>query len=300
MPELRISPAAPTRDLILTTAFGLPPSRSVVFFRSLAETSFAGKTVVFTANLGPQQRRAFELAGAEVVHHGLHLHRIFRRPLQILFWKGVRSRSDSGSFTPPWDRLQQPNILRWSLYRRYLEQNRANFDRVLMVDSRDVFFQRNPFEHFDGSRLRVFAEEGDPTVEETSWNRDSMRRAFPPEVFARLKNKRVSCSGVVLGGLEAVRRYLDDFSSFLPELNMPDHGADQCIHIRIIHEYLKDIDFPGNREGEVCHLHHVKDLLGIPTNSSGELLNARGEPFSIIHQYDRHHALAERLRNRYS
>lgn len=293
---LRIRTESTSRDLILTTAFGLPFRNSALFFRSLAATSHQGKVVVFAANLSLAECQAYRSVGAEVIDHGVHLHRVFRRPLQSLFWGRVRQWPDAGSFSPPWDRLQQANILRWSLYRRYLDQHPADFDRVLMVDLRDVFFQSDPFVDCDRSRLRVFAEEGDPSVAETRWNSDSMKRAFGASVLERTCSKRVSCSGVVLGGIEPVREYLQKFARLLPELAMPDHGADQCIHIRIIHELMENVEFLGNREAEVCHLHHVGDISTIPTNPDGDLLNSRGEPFAIVHQYDRHPQFAEHVR----
>lgn len=288
-----------SRDVIFTTAFGLQFRKVAVFFRSLAATGYQGKIIVFASNLSSAQRQSYLKATSEVIYQGVHLHRVLRRPLQMLFWRFVRHWPDAGSFSPPWDRLQQANILRWSLYRRYLEQHRTEFDRVLLVDLRDVFFQRNPFVNCDRSRLRVFAEEENAAVGETRWNTDSMRRAFGSSILKKIRTKRVTCSGVLLGGIEPVCRYLHDFSRLLPALETPDHGTDQSAHIRIVHESTKNVDFLGNREAEVCHLHHVKDISAFPRDSAGNLLNAAGHPFSIVHQYDRHPGLAEDVRRAY-
>ena len=286
------------RDVILTTAFGLPFERAKLFFLSLAQTGYAGRIVVFAANLGQSECERYRRAGAEVIDHGLHLHRVLRRPLQMLLWKRVRMRKDAGSFSPPWDRLQQPNVLRWSLYRRYLSGQRQEFDRVLMVDLRDVCFQRDPFEGVDPDLLRIHAEEGDITVRQSEWNTLAMRRALGVEGVARWGDLRVSCSGVVAGGIEPVMTYLEAFARLLPECGTPDHGTDQTLHTRLVHGDLASlVRWQGNRQGDAVHLAGVQDLSSVPRDAEGCLLNDSGEPFAILHQFDRHPSLAHHLQD---
>lgn len=252
--------------------------------------------VVFTANLGSREREKYADAGATVIDHGTHLHRVLRRPLQMLLWPAVRSWPNSGSFSPPWDRLQQPNVLRWSLYRRYLSEHREEFDRVLMVDLRDICFQRDPFEEVDPDYLRVHAEEGDITVQQSQWNTLAMRRAFGEEGVRRHGHLRVSCSGVVTGGLGPVSRYLDAFVRMLPHSQMPDHGTDQAMHTRIVHEALAAVvQWEGNRQGDAVQLAGVRDLDSIARDTEERLLNDAGVPFAILHQFDRHPALLRDL-----
>lgn len=288
-----------THDVILTTAFGLSFLRAKVFLRSLALTGFRGKLVVLTANLRAADRAAYAASNAEVVDHGLHLHRVLRRPLQMLFWRQIRQRADAGALTPPWDRLQQPNVLRWSLYRRYLAARRGEFDRVLMVDLRDTVFQSDPFARCTANRLRVFAEEDDVRVEDSAWNTQTMRLAFGEAVYQRTRLLKVSCSGAVMGGTESVLCYLDAFATMLQEVDLPDHGTDQALHIRIVHENPGHVDFLGNRKAEVCHLGNIKDLVVVPRDGSGHLLNSHGEPFALVHQYDRHPSYAVELQEQF-
>jgi hypothetical protein len=282
----------------VTTAFGLSFDRAKLFFHTLSETGYAGRIVVFTANLGRFDRDRYRRAGAEVIDHGMHLHRVLRRPLQLLFWKRVRMRKDAGSFSPPWDRLQQVNVLRWSLYRRYLSESPKEFDRVLMVDLRDVFFQRDPFEGVDPDLLRVHAEEGDITVRQSEWNTLAMRRAFGEAGVARWGDLCVSCSGVVAGGVEPVLTYLEAFARLLPESAMPDHGTDQAMHTRLVHGDLASlVRWQGNRQGDAVQLAGVHDLPSVPRDAEGRLLNDAGEPFAILHQFDRHPSLERRLQD---
>lgn len=285
------------RDVILTTAFGLPFDRAKLFFLTLAQTGYAGRVVVFAANLGRSECERYRRAGAEVLDHGMHLHRVLRRPLQMLLWKRLRMRKDAGSFSPLLDRLQQANVLRWSLYRRYLSERREEFDRVLMVDLRDVCFQRDPLEGVDSDLLRIHAEEGDITVGQSDWNTLAMRRAFGDEGVARWGDLRVSCSGVVAGGIEPVLTYLEAFARLLPECAMPDHGTDQAMHTRLVHGDLASlVRWQGNREGDAVQLAGVQDLSSLPRDAAGRLLNESGVPFAILHQFDRHPSLALRLR----
>lgn len=284
------------RDVILTTAFGLPFCKAALFFHSLAQTGYAGRIVVFTANLSRADRNRYAQAGATVSDHGIHLHRVLRRPLQMLFWNAVRHRPDSGSLTRPFDRLQQPNVLRWSLYRHYLAERADEFERVLMVDLRDVCFQRDPFEGIDPEFLRTYAEEEDITVGPSEWNSLAMHRAFGQVGVKRWGNLRVSCSGVVAGGTGPVMSYLDAFGRMLPELRMPDHGTDQAIHTRIVHADVASlVQWQGNREGDAVQLAGVRDADSIARDTKGLLLNDFGCPFAIVHQFDRHPGMVAAL-----
>lgn len=284
------------RDVILTTAFGLPFRRVAPFFWSLARTGYSGRIVVFTANLGGRQRALYAAAGATVIDRGVHLHRVLRRPLQALTWRIVRGLPDSGGSAPPLDRLQQPNVLRWSLYRRYLATSRGDIERVVMVDLRDVYFQADPFVHVAPDALRVHAEEGDLPVERSAWNAACMRDAFGAGSLKRWGHLRISCSGVVSGGIVPVTCYLESFARMLRELRVPEHGTDQAMHIRIVHEGVAGVArWQGNRRGDVLNLAAVRDAESIPRDSTGRLLDETGTPYAILHQYDRHPALAARL-----
>ena len=253
--------------------------------------------MVFTANLGRSAREYYAGAGAEVIGHGIHLHRIMRRPLQMLFWNSVRRRPDTRVFRPPWDRLQQPNLLRWSLYRRFLAERAPEFDRVLMVDLRDVFFQGDPFPGVGPDVVTAYLEEGNMTVHDSKWNSSAMRRAFGREGLAKWGHLRVSCSGVVSGGIAPVRAYLDAFARLLPEVRTPDHGTDQAAHIRLVHEDMASlVCLCGNREGDAVQLAGVGNADSIARDSRGRLLNDAGMPFAILHQFDRHPALHAQLR----
>lgn len=264
----------------------------------MTRTGYAGRIVVFAANLGSRERAQYAQTGATVIDHGIHLHRVLRRPLQALLWSAVRRWPDAGALSPPWDRLQQPNVLRWSLYRQYLSEHCEEFDRVLMVDLRDVCFQRDPFEGIDPNYLRVHTEEGDITVQRSEWNAMAMRRAFGEEVAKRYGGLRVSCSGVVAGGTGPVRSYLDAFVSMLSDLRMPDHGNDQAIHTRIVHTDLASlVQWQSNREGNVVHLAGIHDPSSIPRDDAERLLNSSRVPFAILHQFDRHPSLDLCLRS---
>jgi hypothetical protein len=253
--------------------------------------------VVLAANLGAKDLALYAEAGARVVDHGMHLHRVVRRPLQMVTWPLVRRLPDSGSFTPPLDRLQQPNVLRWSLYRRYLQRHRQEIDRVAMLDLRDSYFQDDPFRNVVDDSLRIHAEEGDITVERSPWNAVAMRRAYGTADWNKWCGLRVSCSGAVSGGIGPVVEYLEAFGRLLHELRLPDHGTDQAVHIRLVHGEVAGLArWQDNRRGDVVHLAGVADLSTIPRDDAGLFLDASGTPYAVVHQFDRHPALADQGR----
>jgi hypothetical protein len=55
------------------------------------------------------------------------------------------------------------------------------------------------------------------------------------------------------------------------------------------------VRWQGNREGDAVQLAGVHDLVSVPRDAAGRLLNDSGLPFAILHQFDRHPLLALRL-----
>src|SRR5215475_4731769 len=74
---------------------------------------------------------------------------------------------------------------RYSIYADYLRARPDRFDQVMLSDVRDVVFQRHPFEGITSPKCHFFLE---------------------GEAVA---GRRISCSGITIGGTRAILAYLD-------------------------------------------------------------------------------------------
>ena len=149
--------------------------------------------------------------------------------------------------------------------------------------------------------MKAFVEETWLTqgadVNSSRWLRD----LYGEGMVRRLGDKSLICSGTILGDYESVCDYLDEFLRSLPKArSVMRMGLDQGIHNYLIYTgKLKNVTLYPNRTSEVLTMGLIKPTEELPVNEQGEFVDANGVPYAVIHQFDRHEALAERIRDRY-
>lgn len=193
----------------------------------------------------------------------------------------------------------------------YLRQHRIVHasGRVLLADSRDVVFQRDPFtipadphrplDLFMEDYLRNFANSGiNQGHVVPCFGGDAVRRVLlsPP--------RAVSCSGVTLGSHSAIVAYLE---AMWNEMTRPHYSA-QCLqHDQAFHNWLLwtgrlsqavgGVRALSNEEGPVTTIGWPQHLY---RDRFGRVLNRRGELVHVVHQYDRRKRLVASLGARYA
>ena len=182
-------------------------------------------------------------------------------------------------------RLWHCNSARFLYYEDFLEDR--SYDHVLLTDVRDVFFQSNPF-HLDvQSEFCVAEEHPVRKIDEQNNNADWIRRAYGQSALDALAGLPIICAGVTIGTKNKILNYL----SYLNRDIISRHigwGTDQGAHNYIIRNILpRETDILRYGEGPVTHV-GIAPRSSIQIDSRGRVVNEDGQPFSIVHQYDRH------------
>jgi hypothetical protein len=186
---------------------------------------------------------------------------------------------------------------RYFLARQFLHPVADRYANVLLADSRDVVFQRDPFASLPAgltTGLESVLMKDQPANVEWLRHLYGDDSTFPME---SLMNQKVICSGVTLGGTADVATYLEKVcAEFMEKLPRMIHTPylDQGVHNGLLRTgKISNAHFTENGEPWIATV-GTSDLREF-AKSSRELLTASGEPVSIVHQYDRHPALMTSL-----
>ena len=181
---------------------------------------------------------------------------------------------------------------RYQYYSDYLNSNH-NYKKVLLTDSRDVFFQNNPFDFPYRKELNFFLE--DEHIANSSVNVKWIKRTVGNLALQKIKNQFISCCGQVIGTHEKILGYCNTMNSnislykYRPSFHSllfkrKIKGWDQGIHNYLVYsDFFKNVDFYTNKNGDVATLTLNKSL---NFNKNNRLVNGNGQEYSIVHQYD--------------
>ena len=177
---------------------------------------------------------------------------------------------------------------------------------VISCDVRDVFFQRDPFEFFgpdlreaDAHKLYVVSEETtfdqDTSVPAMRWNGVKVAQLFSRRERLEMTGKPVYNAGVLCGAApflaDAMRMvYLLCFNTAVPV------GDQAALNVMLQTEpHRSHAVLLGFDDGWVVHFASAR--MGLvpdevkPRVEDGLVKTAGGQPFAIVHQYDRSQAL---------
>jgi hypothetical protein len=248
------------RRLVLGAAVGFRVDQVRIFIESLRSSGYGGDVVML---VGPTQWR---------------LRAYLRR-------HGVRTVSTWST-----RKLHGPiHAYRFEKFAKLVRAARVRYDYVLTSDVRDVVFQRHPFEGIATPECRFYLEGAPWTFATEPVNRRWAKLFLSPADFERISACRISCCGVVLGGIGPMTAYLERMAADLHALPLRlrrEGGADTIFHNRI------------------AHLKHEVDLIVVENNfhvatmgiepastyaiGSDQLIQlADGRAPAICHQYDR-------------
>ena len=177
--------------------------------------------------------------------------------------------------------------------------------KVLLSDSRDVFFQDSPIskEISTGKDSYLLLAEEPIEIKKCPINSKWIKRFFPSEDLIKIGDQNVICAGTVGGQTQAVLELLEHLCDMLEnkqaQLQATPWGLDQACLNLLIHSKklpIQNVFFSSNNTGPWLTLHHESS---ISINRQGfvtapETPNNRA---SLIHQYDRIPWLARHLKN---
>jgi hypothetical protein len=201
-----------------------------------------------------------------------------------------------------------PHLIRWIRFHEHLAHIRNisrtsdQYGRILMVDTRDVYFQGNPFPSDSGKDISYYLEDSRWTLGSQRENVDWFMQSFGHETLTELADKPISCGGTTIGTFDGVSEYLAQMCALILKLPAETRcipGIDQPLHNFIVHKNL----VPG---AEIVENQKHIATLGLLSedeltlDESGTLVNADGSVSSIVHQYDRCERLSEFIINKYA
>ena len=183
---------------------------------------------------------------------------------------------------------------RYTLYLDRIQSGQIVGDHLLICDSRDVLFQKNPDNYaFDKNYdLFVFQEEN-ILIGESEYNANWIKHVgdlVDDDIYGLIKDKPVFCSGTTVGTLEGISVYLNELKRY-PNRNQLV-GFDQGVHNYLIHcnklDNLK-IKILTHRDNFVNTVGHGYKKV----NEHNLVVNKQHDVSFVVHQYDRM-ALADR------
>lgn len=194
--------------------------------------------------------------------------------------------------------IVDPNTRRFIEFHLALGHVLPTYDRVLLSDLRDVVFQSNPFDLISGDGIVYGLEDERETLGSQWANSTWLTQVGGSRLLTELAAERISCVGVVLASGRVMADYLRLLVETLtqPGINIANyHGADTGAHNIVVRRgRLPNAQFADFSAGGILNMHGLPES-HIRWTDDGLLCDARGRPFAVIHQYDRHPALTARL-----
>jgi glycosyltransferase involved in cell wall biosynthesis len=191
--------------------------------------------------------------------------------------------------------LLPPGHARFFLYLEAIEALYPRVERVFLTDVRDVVLQADPFA-FSEDKLWVFEEDIRAGMQFSELNRRWYLKTFGGRAWRRIERFPSICAGTVLGSREAIVRYLRVLTAMMVA-RPPVVWGDQAIHNFVCRHGLVPAEIVANETGAVLTLQSVAEE-ELRYDNEGRVLNAAGEPYPVLHMYDRLPQLRERVLER--
>lgn len=311
------------RNLVLGLAWRLPLEDLSLFAKSLRKAAPGADVVLFTRDTSPDTQQLamterIELLPLASCYYALrstkgarqrndNLKRI-RNYLGIKFFNGLMrtayplarigyTHEECGDLRREISKLiVNTQSARFVMFLDFLKNRSTHYDKVMLTDVRDVFFQSDPFAQVPDGELCMYEEEGPLTIGTEPQNRRWVQACFGQKILRQIAHHRVICSGVTIGSVANICGYLEAMEPPLLQRSLV-YITDQAIHNflartgRLNHLNPKIIK---NGDGIVLTA-GVMNESQFQWDSSGRLVNAAGVPYAVIHQFDRHASLISRL-----
>lgn len=184
---------------------------------------------------------------------------------------------------------------RYSIFFEYLKNKK--FENILLCDSRDIYFQSNPFDFSYKGSINFFLE--DKKIKDCPYNSNWMLKTYGGNSYKNISENIILCSGTVLGNKEKIMEYLDLITKYVLKYKYkkkfkylitfrPDpegRGCDQAHANYLIHNSkIKNFELYSNSKGPVATAFYLKKII---FDKNSFLINEDGKPYKIVHQYDK-------------
>jgi hypothetical protein len=287
------------KNLVLTSIHKLNFSDLSPFFDSLKKYSSSIDVCAFCGSVNPEIKQRIKSCGSQVQHFSYFDIRS-RQPL-LMFWPILRPIFQGLDFSGKCQLAKRVfHIMgaRFVHYYEYLTLHWEQYDYVMLTDSRDVYFQRDPFQEITGGGVHVYLEADSQRIGTCRNNIHMVANTYGREILEKMHNYPVSCAGTIIGNTSSMLLYLREMILEMSRAVKMVSGSDQAAHNYIVHNQLvDDIHVHDNYTGSVFTA-GCEPALEIRQNAEGEVIRKDGLPYPILHQYDRHSCLRETINNK--
>lgn len=185
------------------------------------------------------------------------------------------------------------------LYLDFLREYGGSYERFLVTDCRDVFFQGDPFGWPQTSGLHVFLEDESMQVLRCTHHTRWLRSQFGEKIFENMGNEIVSCAGTVFGDRTSMAEYLERMVNLsMGARSLREADGDQGIHNFLVRRKpMPKMTIHRNGQGPVMTV-GAMTMNQLSFSSDGWVTNDRGAVAPVLHQYDRIVSLREMLLHR--
>ena len=250
-------------NIVITPAIGMPANDIILFLASLRKF-YSGEVIFFVGKNDHQLKKNIKYYNSTYVEVSSHKNEII--------------------------------IKRYKLVIDFLK-NKKNIKNIFFCDSRDIYFQSDPFNYPYQGSINFFSEEA--KIEDCTINSQWMKKTFGEKTFKELKKNLILCCGTVMGEINAFNNYANQMDSMSKEYpykkklkylltlrgDKEGRGGDQSYAAYLIYKnILKDFKIYSYSQGPVATVYHSKNY---NFNNKNQLINGRGEPYIIVHQYDK-------------
>lgn len=216
-----------------------------------------------------------------------------------------------------------PHVERFFYLWNFLETTSEEYDNVITTDVRDVIFQKNPSKWFEDRFCFLYVSSEGMRYKNEPWNNQNMLESFGPYFHNMLKENLIYNVGVLAGEFHTIKGLLSFI--FHLSVNRPIPIVDQAVFNFIINQapFKYDTEFTNNEDGWAIQLATTlgavksgKGDIGMmfkqdpskyqalyedvqPDIVDGIVKTPAGEPYFIVHQYDRVDGLREQIERIY-
>jgi len=281
----------PGRDVILTTLHRANFAYFAPFVFSLKHAGYTGQLVAFTSAVDSETCAKFRELGVTIVLFHFSGKRERQRLARLWpLWRAFfSSRASQAAKEKLAHRVLHVRYRRYLLYLQFLREYGAGFDRILLADAKDVYFQAEPFSWNPVPGLHFFLEENSHRIGRSRLHRLWMGCQFGEDYVERHAGETVTCSGTTFGDTTSVLQYLERMiATIMKARNLAKiYGGDQGIHnYLLLEKRLPNSVVHPNRRAPVLTLGAMR-WDQVQLNAQGLVVDETGAPVPVLHQYDR-------------
>lgn len=297
----------PEKDAVFTFAKGVPFNNLVRFVGSLQETGFDGDIV-----MAVEQRHELDKDTLQYLeYHSKHSHLVVYQAELVCKKIKMKTRckvfkmfahKTLGGYLPDLRPHRELAQLRFEYYWAWSTQYSPK-SRLFLLDSGDLMFQENPFPYLPVNMEKTivaFEESNLKNIGDESNNRLWLREGHERKYLHSMGKNNVLCAGTVAGGQAAVETFCRAMVNQWDTTKCTIIGCDQGHFNFLVHGNflvgspgIEKVDVVPFDESfvislaiQVAYSHSLRHAR-IVQGGSNYVLNKKGKPAAIAHQFDK-------------